>query len=243
MAVRNLPEEKELRKNLREVRDNLKKLISAFDDDGLEVDNLHMAIRHQYSVMARLEEELDTIPSDESLVEELEALATSKYDKIAHKEYTTIPTVEYNKMLNLNKRLEAKLNRVTILRELARVNRLLGQQAGQQALMDEQRAKTEHIKIETHAAVLQAMKDIFYLALRRLGKPDSELQALAREMMRIERDYPIIQEDYKRIKSRLFGMPEDVPKQLEAEYEIIDDPITELNRLANEGPVRKAKKR
>jgi len=243
MAVRNLPEEEHLRKDLREVRNNLKRVIAEFDDSGLDINNLYMALRHQYSVIARLEDELDKVPTDDDLITEMETSAETEYSKIDHKEYTTIPTVFYNKLVNRCDRLAAKLSRVNILKELSHVNRLLGQNAGQQVQMEELRAKTEHIRIETHAAILQAMKDIFYLALRRMGKTDAELQTLAREMMRIEKDYPIIQEDYSKIKSRLFGQPEDVPRMIEARYEVMDDNVSRLNDIANSSVTRRAKRR
>ena len=58
MAKRNLPEEETIRKDLRQVRDDLKRKIQHFEDSGLEIDNLVTALRHQYSILARLEDEL-----------------------------------------------------------------------------------------------------------------------------------------------------------------------------------------
>jgi len=240
MAVRNLPEEQELRECLRKSRDNFKRIVAQFDDDELEKDNLNSAIMHQYSILARLESEFETVPSDEELVAQLDN-ADTYYDKDEHKEYTTIETRTLSKLRSRLERLEAKLNRVTILGELSRVNRMLGQQAGQQAQMDEIKAKTEHIKIETHAAVLKALKDIFYLALRRLGYSDGDLRNLAKEMIRIEKDYPIIQEDFSKIRSRLFATPDEVPKMLEADYRVLDD-VQSMNELVN-GVKREPRKR
>jgi hypothetical protein len=240
MAVRNLPEEQELRECLRKSRDNFKRIVAQFDDDELEKDNLNSAIMHQYSILARLEYEFENVPSDEELVAQLDN-ADTYYDKDEHKEYTTIETRALSKLRSRLERLEAKLNRVTILGELSRVNRMLGQQAGQQAQMDEIKAKTEHIKIETHAAVLKALKDIFYLALRRLGYSDGDLRNLAKEMIRIEKDYPIIQEDFSKIRSRLFATPDEVPKMLEADYRVLDD-VQSMNELVN-GVKREPRKR
>ena len=242
MAKRNLPEEETIRKDLRQVRDDLKRKIQHFEDSGLEIDNLVTALRHQYSILARLEDELEKVPSDEELIASLEC-CESDYDVDAHKEYTRVPIRDFNKLLTQIKRLEAKQNRVAILGELARVNRLFGQNAVAQVQMDEIRAKTEYIKIETHAAMLLAMKDIFYLAMRRMGFTDDQLRALARETMRIEKDYPIIQEDYSRIKARLFGEPDTVPLLLEADYQVLPDSIGDLNDVVNRVPVRKAKHR
>ena len=242
LAKRNLPEEETIRKDLRQVRDDLKRKIQHFEDSGLEIDNLVTALRHQYSILARLEDELEKVPTDEELLERLDC-CESEWDDDVHRKYTRVPTRDFNKLLNQLKRLEAKQNRVAILVELARVNRLFGQNAVAQVQMDEIRAKTEYIKIETHAAMLLAMKDIFYLAMRRMGFTDDQLRALARETMRIEKDYPIIQEDYSRIKARLFGEPENVPTLLEADYQVLPDSIEDLNDVVNRVSVRKAKHR
>lgn len=232
LGTRNTVEEQELREKLREVRNALKRQIKEFTDEDLRTDNLTGAIAHQWSVVGRLEAEFDAVPPDDELMETLLATAETQYDKFTKQEFTTIPSREYQALLNRVARLEAKCSRASILGELRKANRTLGQQQGEAAKIEEIKARTEYIKIESHAAVLSAMKDIFYLALRKLGYTDEDLKRLAKELKRIEKDYPIIQEDYARIKGRLFGEPETVHLTLqEAEYELIERDTNGMERI------------
>jgi hypothetical protein len=240
MGKHNLPEEAEIRKKFRDLRERLKKQIESYDESEFELKETTDAIKYQYGILARLEEELEKVPRDEDLELELEEFTETEYE--GKKAYTRIPEKTYNKLLRRLERLEAKLNRVTILNDLGRNARLLTQNITAQATIEESRANTKRIEIETHHASLLQLTKIFYLALRKRGFTDDEIASVAKELKRIQKDYPLIQTDFDQMKQLLFAQPEEIPNVIDADYEEVDDKLAEVNATLNKKAKRGRKK-
>ncbi len=215
-----MPEEQVARDRLRKARNNLLQQIKNYEDSDFPTDEAKKSVHHAWSLISRLEEELDKVPLDEDLLLDLAEKITTHYNLIEKKEFTTIPTRDYNKLMNRLERLEAKCSRVSILDLLTKANRKLGQQMLEGLKMETEKARVEYIEISVHAAVLSCFKDVLYISLRRLGYTDADMKLLAKEMKRIEKDYPLLEEDKESIMKRLFGEPSEV---IDVAYEPMPD--------------------
>ena len=229
MGRNNLPEEQDARDLFREVRDKLKKQFKDLDDLELKTDDATTAIKYHYGIVARLEDELDKVPKDEelllSLAENVEEVWDGKQcNKIISKR-------DYDKLINTIERLEAKLDRVTILDKLGRHARLLTQNIVSQGQLEELSANTKRIELSMHQASLHALSKMFYLALRKLGYTDEEIVKVAKELKRLEKDFPLIETDYENMRKMLFARPEQIPETIDADYEEVDDEIENLNNM------------
>lgn len=218
MGKGNIPEEQEAREKLREIRDKLLKQIRNYSDDEFPTDEAEKAVQHSWSILSRLESELEKVPEDETLLEDLKEDKEEYYDTSTKRAMVRIYESEYNRLLKRLERLEAKCSRVSILSTLSQANRKLGQQMLEGLKMETEKVKVDYIEISLHATVLKCFKDVLYIALRRLGHTDSQMQALAKEMKRIEKDYPLLEEDKKAIMKRLFGEPDEV---IDVEYSVV----------------------
>ena len=236
MSKRLLPEEKEISAYFRKLRDKLKQQISAYDDYELDTREATSAIKYQYGVLARIEEELEKVPLDEDLLMELEEFTEQEFEgKLA---YTRIPTRTYDKLLNRLERLEAKVSRVSILEKLGKNARLLTQNITNQVQIEESKANTRRIELETHQATLMQLVKVFFLTLRKLGYSDEEIKKIAKEQKRLQKEYPLIQNDYDSLKRIFYAQPEELPAAIDAEYEEVDDRLAEANALLKKKPTR-----
>jgi hypothetical protein len=240
MGKHLLPEEAEIRANFRKLREDLKRKIKDFEESDLSKTEVEDAICLEYNVLARLEEELEKIPRDEELELELEEFTESEFE--GKKEYTRIPTTTYNKLLNRLSRLEAKTERVKVLDLIGKHSRALTQNITSQAQIDELRASAKKIEIETHHASLMQLVKVFFLTLRKLGYTDDEIKRVAREQKRLQKDYPLIQNDYESLKRVFYAEPEELPQIIDAEYEEVDDKLADVNATISKKPTRGRRK-
>lgn len=206
--------EKELYKVLRENKKKLFSQIEGFQDDpNFLIDDAENAIRHSWSILARFEDEYESAEKYEELDELLEELrAEREYGKPTVEKY--IQTLE-----SINKRITAKIDRLTILSSMQTANRLLGQQMLEHQKIKESKAKQHYMEITEHAQILAAFGDIVFLALRRIGLDEAVVKRLAKEIKKIQRDYPIVKMDLQSIYNRLYGEPDEIV----VEAEIIKD--------------------
>jgi hypothetical protein len=229
LAVRNLPEEQEIRDKFRELRNKLKKQFEDFDEAVLKLDEVDSAIKYQYNIIARLEEEFEKIPKDEDLILELDSVEFEKEEKV---NYAHVPERTYTKLLNRLERLEAKLSRVSMLDMLGKNARLLTQNITAKADIEEKKASTKRIELTTHQASLLALSKMFYLALRKLGYADIDIVNVAKELKRLEKDYPIIETDYDSMRKMLYAQPEEMPNVIDADFEEVEgDPLATLDNI------------
>jgi len=236
---KDLPEEKEIYASFRKQRERLEKQIKAYAELDIELDEVQPAIQHAWSTIARLEEELDKLPTDEDLELELEEFVETDYSD--NRAYTKIPETTYNKLLNRLKRLEAKVSRVEILDKLGRHSRMLTQHLTSKAKIEESQMNTKRIGLEVHHASLMQLTKIFYLALRQQNFTDDEIASVAKRLKRIQKDYPLIETDFNDMKRLLFAEPEDIPKMItDAEYEEVND-MEDVNDLVR-GKAKRGKK-
>jgi len=235
----DLPEEDEIHNKFRELRNNLKKKIKAFDDADLQTDEVSSAIKYQYGILARLEEELDLVPTDESIIADIEENSELTYEgKVASR---VIDEKEYQRLVKQLKRLEKKVSRVSILNDLGKNARLLTQNITSQAQINELEANTKRIELTTHQASLLALSKMFYLALRKLGYSGADLEALARKMKQLEVDYPLVQTNYAALKSMLFAEPAEMSNIIDAEFEEANGGLQAVNQLVSGRKARKRK--
>jgi type I site-specific restriction-modification system R (restriction) subunit len=230
----DLPEEAEIRQQFRQLREELKKKIKDFDDSELKTDDISSAIQYQYGLLARMEAELDKVPEDEQLELELENYVEVDMENPA---FTRIPTATYNKLTNKVKRLEAKVSRVDILTRLQQGARLLSQNIVSQGQLEELSANTKRIELTTHQATLLSLMQMVYLSLRKLGYDDLAITALAKELKRLQKDYPIIETDYATMRKQLYASPDEMPRVIEAEYEDVDE-LETINNVISGKPTR-----
>ena len=225
-------EEKEVHRAFRATRDNLIKKIKAYETDALALDEVTDAIRLQYSVVARLEDELNKIPTDEELNYELEEFVYTEYDPTDKTAYTKIPEKTYNRLLKRVEKLESKASRVNLLELIGKQARLLTQNITASAQIGELQANTKRIELTTHNATLIALMKMVYLSLTKLGHPHDVLVDLANELKRIKKDYPLIETDYVTTSKLLFAQPEEVSHNIEeADFEDVDEKLQNVNSL------------
>jgi len=224
-------EQKAIRKAFRATRDKLKKQIQAYDDNELALDEVSSAIKLQYSVGARLENELDKVPKDAEFLEYIDNLVELSFDgKI---DYTKIPTKAYKALINKIERLEAKVSRVKILDMLGKQYRLLTQNIVSSAQIGELQANTKRIEITTHHATLDALARIFYLAMREQGLTEKELASIAGKLKRLQKDYPIMELDFEDVKGKLYAGSKKETIEIEADFEEVDDRLDSVNSLVS----------
>ena len=209
-------EERDARRTLRKARDLLNNQIEGYNDpDKFPVSDASKAVSHSYSISARYEAELDSIPEDDDFLLELDIIADKDYkDKTI-----TLPEKKYYQLVKRNERLQAKINRVTILNALSRANRTLAQQMESLEKINELKKRTKYIDVQIHASILSAYNDMVYLALRRMGHSDKDIQDFADALKSLERDYPLVQMDKEDIIARLTG---DSPIPVDAEYTVVE---------------------
>jgi hypothetical protein len=223
--------EKDARALMRKCRDLLQNQMDAYQDpDKFPVDSIVRAIYHSYSILARLEQELEKIPDDADFEEELEEIEESvEYDG----KDVTIPAKQYEKLQREVKRANARVKRVDLLKELAKANRLLGQQMSEEQKIIEMRKRQKYIEIKTHAEVLSAYNDMIVLALRRLGLSELEMQEFFRHMDKLRQEYPLVKMTLEDVIEKLTASPE---KRIELEpsaVEVLDDPEDVVSKVEN----------
>jgi hypothetical protein len=223
--------EKDARALMRKCRDLLQNQMDAYQDpDKFPVDSIVRAIYHSYSILARLEQELEKIPDDTDFEEELEEIEESvEYDD----KDVTIPAKQYEKLQKEVRRANARVKRVDLLKELAKANRLLGQQMSEEQKIIEMRKRQKYIEIKTHAEVLSAYNDMIVLALRRLGLSELEMQEFFRHMDKLRQEYPLVKMTLEDVIEKLTASPE---KRIELEpsaVEVMDDPEDIVSKVEN----------
>lgn len=222
-------EEKDARRTMRKARDLLQEKIDSFNNpNAFPVSDVSQAVIHAYSILGRFEKELEEIPSDVSFAEELEEIAITDYkDKT-----TTIPTKEYKLLVKKIVRLEAKLGRVSILNFLSKANRTLAQQISEREKVLELQKKQKFMEITAHAEILVAYNSMIYLALRRIGLTDGDIQDFADNLKNLERDYPLVKMNKEELVAKLTAST--VPAVVDAEYTVIEEPPHEKLRKIDE---------
>lgn len=227
MDRRLTPEERDAKRTLRKCRDLLNNQMEGYDDPNkFPTNDANKAVMHSYSILARYEEEYDIIPDDDTFIEELEEIAIKDYED----KTVTIPMKEYDLLVKKNARLQAKINRVTILNSLSRANRVLAQQMVDLEKIVELQKRQKFIDIQIHASILVAYNDMVYLSLRRIGLSDKDIQEFANQLKSLERDYPLLKMNNEELVEKL--TTGKVPKTIDADYEVIkESPYDKLNEI------------
>ena len=198
------------------------------DDKEFPIEDAKRAVSHAYSIVARFENELDTIPDDDDFLLELEEIADRTYE--GKKEFISLPSNQYDTLIKKIERLQAKVNRVNILNLMIKANRVLAQQMTEREKINELRKRQKYIDIQIHASILAAYNDMIYLALRRTGLTDSEITDFSNNLKNLEKDYPLVKMDKEDIIKRLTG--ESQPILVEADYEVVkESPYEKLRKV------------
>jgi len=224
-------EERDARRLMRKCRDTLVTQMESYEDlNKFPIEDARRAVAHAYSILARFESELDSIPDDDDFLLELEEIADRTYE--GKKEFINLPSKQYDTLIKKIERLKAKIDRVTILNLMVKANRVLAQQMTEREKINELRKRQKYIDIQIHASILAAYNDMIYLALRRTGITDSEITDFSNHLKNLEKDYPLVKMDKDDIIKRLTGGAELIP--VEAEYEVVEENPHEKLREVDE---------
>lgn len=213
--------EKDARALLRKCRDMLTNQMDAYQDPSkFPIDSVVRAIAHGYSLLARLEKELEDLPSDEEYQELLaEIEASEEYDGKS----VTVSAKAYEKLQRQLERADIWNRRVKLLKEIAKANRLLGQQLSEEQKVKEMQKRQKYIEVQTHASILAAYNDIFFLAMRRIGLSEIQIREFFEQVKQIEKNYPLVKMDIEDVIERLTVSPEKRMELEPANYTVEED--------------------
>jgi len=228
MGKRLSPEEREARKTLRETKELLQKQLETYKNvSEFSTKDALAAIQHAYSILARYEKEYEEVPTDEYYREWLEKIdASSSFGD----EEVTIEKKVYDKLIKSLERERARSQRIVILRDMSKANRVLAQQVSENEKINELQKRSKYIEVTTHASVLAAFLDITYLALRRIGLSEPDILEFSHQLDHLKRDYPAVNQSMEDIIERLTGGP--TPKAIEAESRVVEEtPLSKMEEI------------